>query len=53
MVELQGVIQSLLSIEQKYESPYEVNPLEGHTYIHGGLLHQDAAGNLVVNKAIS
>jgi len=51
--ELQGVILSLLSIEEKYEYPYVVYPPEGHTYIHDSLFYQDAAAKLAVDKAIS
>jgi hypothetical protein len=36
-----------------YESPYVVYPPEGHTYIHGSLVYQDAAAKLAVDKAIS
>ena len=51
--ELQGVMLSLFSIEEKYESPYVVYPPEGHTYIHYSLLCQDAEAKLAVDKAIS
>ena len=51
--ELQGVILSLLSIKENYESPYVVYPLEGHMYIYDSLLYQDAAAKLAVDKAIS
>ena len=51
--EFQGFILSLSSIKDNYESLYVVYPPEGNTYIHGSLLCQDAAGKLVVYKAIS
>jgi hypothetical protein len=51
--ELQGFILSLLSIEEKYESPYVVYPPEGHTNYHDIQLYQDAAAMLAVDKAIS
>jgi len=51
--ELQGVMLSLLSIEVNYESPYVLYPLEGHTYIHNGVLNRDAAAKLAVDRAIS
>jgi len=51
--ELQGVILSLFSIKENYESPYVVYPPEGRTYIHDSLLYQDAAAESAVDKAIS
>ena len=51
--EFEGVILSLLSIEENYESPYVVYRPGGHTYIHDWLFYQDAAAQLAVDKAIS
>jgi len=53
MAELQGVILSLLSMEENYESPYVVYLPEEHTYIYDSLLYQNAAARLAVDKAIS
>jgi hypothetical protein len=50
--ELQGVILSLLSIKENYESPYVVYPPEEHMYIHDTLLCQDTAAMLAFDKAI-
>ena len=50
--EWQGFILSLLSIEEKYESPYVVYPPAGHTYFHSILLYQNAAAKLAVDNAI-
>jgi len=47
--ELRGVILSLLSNKENFESPYVVYPLEGHTVIHSSLLYQDAAAKLTVD----
>jgi len=53
MAELQGVILSLLSIKENYESLYGVYLAQGHMYIHDSLLYQDAsAAKSVVDKAI-
>jgi len=51
--EWQGVILSLLSIEENYKSPYVVYLPQGHTYIHDSKLYQDAAAKVAVDKAIS
>jgi hypothetical protein len=51
--ELQGFILSLLTIEEKYKSPYVVYPLEGLTKIHDISFYQDATAKLVVDWAIS
>jgi len=51
--EFQRIILTLLSIEEKYESPYVVYPLEEHTNFHNILLYQNAAAKSEVNKAIS
>ena len=52
MAELQGVIRSVLTIKENYASPYVVYPSQGHTYIHDGVLNQDATVKLAVDKAI-
>jgi len=44
---------SLLSSEEKYESPYVVYLPEGHMDFHDILLYEDAAAKLAVDKAIS
>jgi len=51
--EWQGFIISLLSIEEKYASPYMVYPPEGHTYLHHILLNYNTAEKLAFNKAIA
>ena len=51
--ELEVLIVSLLSIEEKYEPPYVVYRLEGHRNFHDILFFQDDAAKLAVDKAIS
>jgi len=50
---VQGVIQSLVSIEEKYKPRYVVYPPEQHMYIHHSISYQNAAAKWVVAKAIS
>jgi hypothetical protein len=51
--ELQGVILSLLSIKEKYESLYVANPPEEHMISHDIRLYEDAAAKLAVDSATS
>jgi len=51
--ELQGVILSLLSIEENYESLYVVCSPEGYRSIHDTLFYEYAAAKLAVDKTIS
>ena len=50
--ELQGIILSVSSIEEKSESPHVVCPPEEHTYFHHILSYYDAAAKFAVEKAI-
>jgi hypothetical protein len=52
MGELQGVIWSLLLIEENCEYLHVAYPVEGHRYIHRSLSYQDDATKVVVDKAI-
>ena len=53
MAELHGFKLSLLSIEEKYESPRVVYLLEGHMYFDNILLYYNGAAKLAVDMAIS